>query len=122
MTERDTRSGKTQDSPGVADQQRARNAQAFLATVVCVLGLVLAVGVLISTLIAGGSYGVVSAAAISAGLGIVGYFLGAGRLGTATIVVAVITLFVGLAATQGVIPGLEPSDRGLPGVEPRAAD
>ena len=58
----------------------------------------------------------------SVGLGILGYFLGAARLGTVTIVVSVVTLFLGIAATQGVIPGLEPSDRGLPAVEPRAAE
>jgi hypothetical protein len=122
MTERDTRSGKTQDSPGATEQQRARNAKAFFATIVCVIGLVLSVGVLISTLVSGGSYGVISAAAVGVGLGILGYFLGAGRLGTVTIVVSIVTLFLGIAATQGVIPGLEPSDRGLPAVEPRAAE
>jgi hypothetical protein len=122
MTERDTRSGKTQDSPGATEQQRARNAKAFFATIVCGVGLVLAVGVLISTLVSGGSYGVISAAAVGVGLGILGYFLGAGRLGTVTIAVSIVTLFLGIAATQGVIPGLEPSDRGLPAVEPRAAE
>jgi hypothetical protein len=121
MTERDTRSGKTQDSPGATEQQRARNAKAFFATIVCV-GLVLAVGVLISTLVSGGSFGVVSAAAVGVGLGILGYYLGAGRLGTATIIVAIVTLFLGIAASQGVIPGLEPTDRNLPAVEPRAAE
>ena len=122
MTERDTRSGRTQDSPGATDQQRARNAKAFFATIVCLVGLVLAVGVLISTLVFGGSFGIISAAAVGVGLGILGYFLGAGRLGTVTIVVSIVTLFLGIAATQGVIPGLEPSDRGLPAVEPRAAE
>jgi uncharacterized BrkB/YihY/UPF0761 family membrane protein len=93
MTERDTRSGKTQDSPGATEQQRAQNAKAFFATIVCVVGLVLAVGVLISTLVSGGSFGVVSAAAVGVGLGILGYYLGAGRLGTVTIIVAIVTLF-----------------------------
>ena len=120
MTERDTRSGRTQDSPGATEQQRAQNALAFCATIVCVAGLLLALAVLVSTLIFGGSFGVVSAAAIGAGLGVLGYFLGAGRLATATIIVSAVTLFVGLAATQGVIPGLEPSDRNLPAVEPRS--
>lgn len=121
MTERDTRSGKTQDSPG-NDERRAQNAKAFFATIVCALGILLAVGVLISTLIFGGSFGVVSAAGVGVALGVLGYFLGAGRLATATIVVSVLTLFVGLAATQGVIPGLDRSDRSLPAVEPRSND
>ncbi len=121
MTERDNGSGRTQDGPG-NDERRAENARSFFALAVCAVGLVLTVGVLIWTLVAGGSYGVVSAAAIGAGLGILGYFLGAGRLATATIIVSVVTLFLGLAATQGVIPGLEPSDRTLPAVEPRSQD
>lgn len=119
MTERDTRSGRTQDGPG-NDGRRAQNAKAFFATIVCVVGLVLALGVLISTLVFGGSFGVVSAAAIGVGLGVLGYSFGARRLATATIVVSVVTLFLGLAASQGVIPGLEPSDRDLPAVEPRS--
>lgn len=121
MTERDTRSGRTRDSPG-NDRCRAESARAFFATVMCVLGLLLALGVLISTLVAGGSFGVVSAAAIGIALGVLGYFLGARRLATATIIVSVVTLFLGIAATQGVIPGLEPSDRGLPATEPRSQE
>ena len=121
MTERDTRSGRTHDSPG-NDTQRAENAKAFFATIVCVSGLLLSLAVLVFTLIAGGSFGVVSAAATGIALGALGYFLGAGRLATATLAVSVVTLFLGIAATQGVIPGLEPSDRTLPASEPRAQD
>ena len=121
MTERDTRSGKTQDSPG-NDERRTENAKAFFATIVSVAGLLLALAVLISTLIFGGSFGVVSAAAVGVGLGVLGYFLGAGKLATAAIVVSVVTLFVGIAATQGMIPGLDRSDRSLPAVEPRSND
>ena len=119
MTERDTRSGKTHDSPG-NDTRRAENAKAFLATIVCVAGLLLALGVLIFTIVVGGSFGVVSASAIGIALGVLGYFLGASRLATITIVFSVLALILGVAATQGAIPGLEPSDRTLPAVEPRS--
>jgi len=65
----------------------------------------------------GGSSGVVSAGTVGAGLG---YFPGAGRLGIATI--AVVTLFFGLAVSQGLIPGLGPTDRHLPLRSPALRD
>ena len=120
MSERDTRSGRTQDSPG-NDERRARNAKAFLATIVCVLGLITAVGAAIATLFVGVGVDVVSAGAVGIGLGILGYFLGAGRLATATIIISVVALFLGLAANQ-LIPGIGGDDRPLPAVEPRAQD
>lgn len=55
-------------------------------------------------------------------LGILGYFLGSNRLGTITIIFSTAVLFFGLAASQGIIPGLDRSDRGLPQEEPRAED
>lgn len=54
--------------------------------------------------------------------GILGYFLGSNRLGTITIILSTAVLFFGLAASQGLIPGLDRSDRSLPPVEPRAED
>ena len=121
MSERDTRSGRTQDSPGSTEQQRARNAKSFFATIVCVLGLITAVGAAIAALFAGAGVDVVSAGVVGIGLGVLGYFLGAGRLATATIIVAVVALFFGLAVNQ-LIPGVGGDDRELPAVEPRAAE
>ncbi len=121
MTERDTRSGRTQDSPGATEQQRAQNAKSFLATAVCVLGLVTSVGAAIATLFVGVGVDIVSAGAISVGLGVLGYFLGAGRLATMTIIVCVVSLFLGLAANQ-VIPGIGGDDRELPASEPRSQE
>lgn len=40
-------------------------------------------------------------------LGIAGYTLGARRLGAAAIVLCAIALFFGLAASQGLVPGME---------------
>lgn len=55
-------------------------------------------------------------------LGILGYFLGSNRLGTITIVLCTVVLFFGLAASQGLIPGLDRSDRTLPPQAPRSKD
>ncbi len=43
-------------------------------------------------------------------LGATGYALGARRLGKATVVISTVLLLVFLAASQGVIPGIDPRD------------
>jgi hypothetical protein len=40
---------------------------------------------------------------------VLGYLLGARRLATVTVVLCVAVLFCGLTASQGLIPGIEPS-------------
>ena len=122
MSERDAGSGnKRQGNPG-NDKRRAEAAKSFLASVLCVLGIVVALGAVISTIVTGGAFGIVSAGAIGIGLGVVGFFLGANRLGTVTIVVSIAALFFGLAASQGLIPGLDGQDRTLPAQEPGASN
>ena len=53
-------------------------------------------------------------------MGMVGYGVGARRLGAAAAVISAAALIIGVAASQGYVPGLEPSDHTLPGQEPRA--
>ena len=43
-------------------------------------------------------------------LGATGYALGARRLGKAAVVISTVLLLVFLAASQGVIPGIDPRD------------
>jgi hypothetical protein len=43
-----------------------------------------------------------------------GYLLGARRLATVTVVLCVAVLFCGLIASQGLIPGIPPSDHAFP--------
>jgi hypothetical protein len=45
-------------------------------------------------------------------LGILGYFLGARRLGAATIVLGVVAVFFMAAASTGLIPGVAPLGHG----------
>lgn len=119
MSERDTRRGETSESPGATEQQRSRNAKSFFATLVCVLGFIIAVGAAVATLFAGARADIVSAGVVGVGLGILGYVLGAGRLAGATIIVSVLACFFGLLVNQ-VIPGIGGDDRELPAVEPRS--
>ncbi len=84
----------------------------------CVVGIVLAVGGTIAALEAGAA--TVSAGALGTALGVLGYFLGSRRLGTITVALCTFALLLGIAASQGLIPGIAPTDRGLPAVEPRS--
>lgn len=87
--------------------------------VVSVLGMLVALGgiayVLFSSTAASAN---VSAGAVALVFGLAGYLLGSRRLGTATMILAVLAVFFSLAATQGIIPGSEPTDRSLPQRQP----
>ncbi|MCA1719512.1 MAG: hypothetical protein LC781_22710 [Actinobacteria bacterium] len=86
----------------------------------CAVGMIFAVVGVVDAIAGGGAS--ISAGALGAALGILGYFLDANRLGTATVVLSIAALFFSLAASQGYIPGIEASDRGLPAVEPSSGD
>ncbi len=99
------------------ESKRASGIIPFLGSALCGLGILLCIAVFIF----GGVYTAnVSAGALGITFGIIGYFLGANRLGTVTIIISIITIFYGLAASQDLIPGFRNSDRGLPSFEPRS--
>ena len=80
------------------------------------------VGAILATGIAGdASYlNTIPMASLGAFLGIIAYIMGARRIGRSAIVFAVVAMMFGVMASQGLIPGLEATDRGLPAVEPGA--
>ena len=121
MTDRDTGSGRTRGGSGGDLEARAQNAKSGAATLVCALGLIIALGSAIATVFAGVGVDVISGGAVGIALGILGYYLGAGRLGVATVVISILAMFAGLLVNQ-VIPGVGGDDRELPAVEPRADD
>ena len=75
------------------------------AGIACVIGVLFGVGSVLAALTGGNPN--VSGGALGAALGIFGYFLGARRLATATVVLCVAAIFFALAASQGLIPGIE---------------
>ncbi len=93
-----------------------RQAMFLAGRVSCILGLLCGVFGIAASFLGGGAS--ISPGAVGAALGIVGYFLGSRRLGTTTVLICVAALFFGLAASQGLIPGIEASDRSLPANEP----
>ncbi|MDQ3791639.1 MAG: hypothetical protein M3341_03155 [Actinomycetota bacterium] len=96
------------------DESRERADQARLlgGRISCLVGMLLGVGDTVLALV-GGSPGV-SSGAVGIGLGIVGFLLGARRLALVT-VVGVAALFFAVAASAGLVPGLEPAGHGYPG-------
>lgn len=65
--------------------------------------------------------GAVPAASAGVLMGMVGYFLGARRLGRAAAVLSAVALVLGVAASQGLVPGVEQSDHQPPQKEPRSS-
>ena len=57
---------------------------------------------------------------LGAFLGIIAYIMGARRIGRSAIIFAMVAMMFEVAASQGYVPGLEPTDRGLPPIEPGA--
>ena len=76
----------------------------------CIVGILFGAGGILFALL--GASANVSSGAVGAALGVLGYFLGARRLGTATIVLGVIAIFFMAAAAAGLIPGVEPLGHG----------
>ena len=109
----------TQVGPG-KDAQDTEAAKLKWGRGVSIVGIILAVLGIIAAFLGTGASVIPGALGIM--LGILGYFLGSTRLGTITIVLSTAVLFLGLAASQGLLPGVDRSDRTLPPEAPRAGD
>ena len=92
------------------EQARKDAARGLLGTVSCIVGILSAVGGILFAIL--GASDNVSAGAIGAALGIVGFFLGQRRLGFAAIVIGVVAVFFMAAASTGLIPGVAPLGHG----------
>lgn len=100
--------------------ERKGQAKLLGARIACIVGILLGVGSVLAALVVGSPN--VSGGALGAALGILGYFLGSRRLATATIILCVAAIFFALAASQGLIPGIESFDHELPGIQPDGDD
>lgn len=101
--------------------ERSERAVKHLAgRIVSAIGALLALAGIVGIILGTGAN--ITPGAVGVMLGVLGYFLGSRSFGTVTIVLSIAVLFFGLAASQGLIPGLDASDRTLPPVEPRAGN
>lgn len=88
------------------------------------VGAVMGISGLLSGL-AGGIFGLdgglvgsaIPAASMGIFLGLVGYVLGARLLGRAAAIFSVVAIIFAMSASQGYVPGLPATDRGLPAQE-----
>lgn len=78
----------------------------------CVVGLLLGVGQVLFALLGAGAN--VTAGVLGIAFCILGYFLDARKLSTVTIFLCMAAILFGLAASQGLIPGMTPSTRAFP--------
>ena len=79
----------------------------------CVVGLLLGLGGIVGALL--GASDDVSSGVLAMVLGVLGYSLGARRLGAATVVLGTVALFFVVAASTGLIPGVAPLGHGYDG-------
>jgi hypothetical protein len=109
------RSGQAgQDEQVNSDKGKGKNQTKRLGGLIsCVLGLLLAVGGMVGPFLALTED--VSPGVVAMLLGVLGYSLGARRLGAVTVVLGTIALFFVLAASTGLIPGVAPSGHGYNG-------
>ncbi len=114
--DRDTRMPKGEGP----DARNAGQAKLLAGRIVSAIGVLFALGGFIGGIFGGAAN--ISAGAVGAALGVLGYFLGSRRLGTAAIIISVAALFFVLAASQGLIPGIDASDHSLPGSPPTLKD
>ena len=82
----------------------------LLGRICCLMGLLSgAGGFVVATL---GTSVNLSAGAVGIVLGVLGYFLGARRLGAGSVIIGTAALFFMAAASTGLIPGIEPLGHG----------
>jgi hypothetical protein len=82
----------------------------LLGRVCCVFGLLSGAGGFVLAIL--GQSVNLSAGAVGLALGVLGYFLGARRLGAASVVLGTAALFFMAAASTGLIPGVAPPGHG----------
>ena len=97
-----------------------RQTRLFFGGAAAVVGIVLGLAGAVSAFSEATLMNAVPATSLGMVLGVVGYSLGSRRLGGLASVLSVVALLFGMMVSQGVVPGVEPSDHSMPGKEPRA--
>ena len=96
------------------DAGQGWRAKPLFGWISCVVGILLGVVEVLAALYGGGAN--ISAGALGIGFGVLGYFLGPRWLATATVSLCAAAIIFALAASQGLIPSIPPSDRALPSI------
>ena len=93
------------------DAGRPTPARSLFGIVAAALGILLGLAAAAMASIQENSVlGATTTAFVGIILGVVGYYLGTRRLGTAAAVLSIVALIFGLAVSQGLVPGLDRTD------------
>ena len=96
---------------GIAQKDGREGAlKLLLGRICCLVGLLLGAGGFVVAIL--GESVDLSAGALGIGLGVLGYYLGARRLGAASVVLGTAAVFFMAAVSTGLIPGLAPPGHG----------
>jgi hypothetical protein len=117
--EKPEQTGSVAEDHGKSGGDR-RQTRLFFGGAVAVLGIILGLAGAASAFLEATLINAVPATSLGMVLGVVGYSLGSRRLGRVAAVLSVVALLFGMTVSQGMVPGVEPSDHSMPGVEPRA--
>ena len=113
--------GRTRPGDGSLDDEAGkRQTGLFIGGTAAALGALMGVAGVVLVLLGDSLMGAVPVAFVGILMGAAGYSLGARRLGRVAIVLAVVALLFAVAASQGMVPGVERTDHPLPEVEPRS--
>ena len=82
----------------------------LLGRICCLVGLLLSTGGFVGAILGAGVN--LSAGAVGIALGVLGYYLGARRLGAASVVLGTAAVFFMAVASTGLIPGVTPPGHG----------
>jgi hypothetical protein len=120
----DEEEGRGREGPGEeGPNEEAGKGQAgrLLGAAIAALGALTGAAGAVAAMFQGFLPGAVPATSAGILMGMVGYFLGARRLGRAAAILSAVALVLGAAASQGLVPGVEQSDHQLLQKEPRAS-
>jgi hypothetical protein len=99
---------------GDAGTDRGRRARLLGGRISCLAGLLLAIGQVFAALQGAGANAFAGILGIA--FCILGYLLDSRKLATAAIFFCGASILFGLAASQGLVPGIAPSDRAFPDI------
>ena len=115
----DEEEGSGREGPN--EEEGRGQAGRLLGAAIAALGALTGAAGALAAMFQGFLPGAVPAASAGIFMGMVGYFLGARRLGRAAAVLSAVALVLGAAASQGLVPGVEQSDHQLLQKEPRSS-